>query len=272
MTSPTKKPGQFNSQTLLIGAGASIVVFLTILAAFFLARNDIASGGGTATPTELIINPGAVTPEPVQPTPTNTVLLPAATPTLHTPLPATVTPTPLPTTATFTPLPGTPTPTTFVPTPTFTVSPTFRPPTQTPIPCGPPPNWVVYIVQPGDTVFSLAARTGISDEALRFANCLRNNNIRVGQQLYLPFVPPTLTPTATTQPPTPTDTPTPTATTFVTDTPTFTPTPTATFAPPPDTPTPTPTPPDVSLGTPTPTLSPTLPVVIPTETPTAGGG
>jgi LysM repeat protein len=127
--------------------------------------------------------------------------------------------------------------------------------------CPPPPNWVRYAVQPGDTLDSLARATQTSPEAIARANCLVNYNLSVGQPIYLPYLPqptatltlpapptPTHTPTATITPtPTPTtrpsDTPTPTATSLP-PTPTFTPTssPTATDTPPPS-PTATDTPP-----------------------------
>lgn len=63
-------------------------------------------------------------------------------------------------------------------------------PTATPPPtCGPPANWVIYIVQAGDTLYSLAQRTGTTVEAIRQANCLTSNTIWIGQRLYLPTLP-----------------------------------------------------------------------------------
>ena len=44
----------------------------------------------------------------------------------------------------------------------------------------------VYVVQPGDTLFSLARRFGTSVQAIMEANGLANFNIRVGQQLTIP--------------------------------------------------------------------------------------
>lgn len=128
--------------------------------------------------------------------------------------------------------------------------------TPTRVPCGPPPGWVIYYVQPGDTLWNISIRVGVSVETIRQANCLRDYIVRVGQPLYLPFRPASLTPTATRSPlPTPTWTPTLTSTPVVTPTITATPTPTPT-----ETPTATPT----STGTPTPTETPTA---MPTETP-----
>ena len=137
-------------------------------------------------------------------------------------------------------------------------------PTPTPFPClGPPPSWQIYVVQRGDTLYSLARRFGTTITAIIQANCLRSYTIYVGQQLYLPPLPPTFTPTATG---TPTDTPTPTPSLTITPTATETETPTpaitetatpGTVVPPTDTPTPT------ATETATPGT-----VVPPTDTPT----
>lgn len=141
----------------------------------------------------------------------------------------------------------------------------------TAIPCGPPPGWVYYVVQPGDTLYSLGRAYGVSVFALQQANCMGNlTTIRVGQRLYVPNVTPAFTPTFTPRPsatPTPSQTPSPTAisptpswtpTSSVTppsSTPTDTPTPTSTFT---DTPTPTDTPIPTDTSTPTETFTPTL--------------
>jgi len=105
--------------------------------------------------------------------------------------------------------------------------------------------WPSYRIQPGDTLFSLASVMGTRVNELRSANCLANDQIHAGQQLYLPRVlsitiTPTLTdtPTATQTPTdTTTDTPTPTntATATATDTPTETPIPMPTDSPTPTT-------------------------------------
>jgi len=44
----------------------------------------------------------------------------------------------------------------------------------------------VYVVQSGDTLFSIARRYGVSLDALRAANGLTGNNIATGQQLIIP--------------------------------------------------------------------------------------
>lgn len=89
-------------------------------------------------------------------------------------------------------------------------------PTNTPAQCGPPSNWVVYIVQSGDTLYSIARRVNQTVSQLKVANCLASDNIRAGQKLYIPFYPPplpspTALPTRTATPP-PTSTPLPSPT------------------------------------------------------------
>lgn len=60
-------------------------------------------------------------------------------------------------------------------------------PTRTPIPCGPPAGWTVYVVQPGDTLYRISQAYGIKPSELQFANCLGGSTlIRVGQKLYVP--------------------------------------------------------------------------------------
>ena len=55
--------------------------------------------------------------------------------------------------------------------------------------CGRPLNWAAYTVQRGDTLSSLAQRTGMSTQQIQTANCLAGTLIFAGQVLYLPFVP-----------------------------------------------------------------------------------
>ena len=69
------------------------------------------------------------------------------------------------------------------------------PPLPTPTPCGTvPAGWERYTVQPGDTLFSLASRAGVSQEQVMSVNCLDSPDLMAGQSLYLPPLP---TPTAT---------------------------------------------------------------------------
>jgi LysM repeat protein len=59
-------------------------------------------------------------------------------------------------------------------------------PTQTPVPCGAPRTWVIYIVQQGDTLYHLGQVYGIPFTDIQRANCLRSFIIHVGQPLYVP--------------------------------------------------------------------------------------
>jgi LysM repeat protein len=95
-------------------------------------------------------------------------------------------------------------------------------PTQTRIPCGAPRTWVIYIVQPGDTLYHLGQVYGIPYTVIQKANCLPNTTIHIGQSLY---VPPwaTRTPSPTIYGSLPTDTPMDPWTETPTDTPTPTP-------------------------------------------------
>lgn len=136
--------------------------------------------------------------------------------------------------------------------------------------CGRPDGWVLYVVQPGDSLSRLSRATGASVDAIRQGNCLVVGGlIYVGQRLYLPSLP---APTSTASPeptrsPDPTPTPTPPPTATPTEPPTAEPTrevpPTATAeqtVPPTQTPT-------EPLATPT--VAPTVgPTTEPTEQPT----
>ena len=86
----------------------------------------------------------------------------------------TATPTPSPTPS--------PTPT---PEPTPSVSPT---PTASPTPPSTPaPSVRIYVVQPGDTLSAIAARFGVSVQAIINANGLANpNTLGIGQRLVIP--------------------------------------------------------------------------------------
>jgi hypothetical protein len=89
-----------------------------------------------------------------------------------------------------------------------TATPAGPPPViETPMACPPPPNWAAYSVESGDTLNTLANRTGVSVFELQHANCLVNLTLQPGQVVYLPFNPPTSTPTSTTTPVTPSPTP-----------------------------------------------------------------
>ena len=131
-------------------------------------------------------------------------------------------------------------------------------PPPTPIPCGPPAGWVYYIVQKGDTLYSIGRAYGVSVAQLQAANCMGSStNIRVGQKLYVPNVAPKL----------------PSSTPSLTMTPTLEPSATSTSLPPSATPTvnlpspsQTPIPPTVTPSNPTETAIPTDTPILPTLT------
>ena len=84
-------------------------------------------------------------------------------------------------------------------------------PIHTPIPCGSPKTWVIYIVQPGDSLYHLSQIDQVTVAELQQANCLGTSTIlHTGQVLYVPPwapigpspIPPTVMPPANT----PTDT------------------------------------------------------------------
>lgn len=65
------------------------------------------------------------------------------------------------------------------------------PSTETPIHCGPPSGWILYTVQPGDTLFYISLAFGVSISELQYANCLGSSTlIRTGQRIYVPNVKP----------------------------------------------------------------------------------
>jgi uncharacterized protein len=74
------------------------------------------------------------------------------------------------------------------------------PTTAAPTACGAPSGWVIYHVQPGDTLYGLSVAVGLSTGELQSANCLESGLIFVGQSLYLPFQPARLSTPPPTQP------------------------------------------------------------------------
>ncbi len=156
----------------------------------------------------------------------------------------------------------------------------MRPPPR--IVCGPPAWWEQYMVQAGDTLFSLARRRGTTVSQIMNANCMVSVRLYTGRQIYLPpgeaTAVPTVTPvpsptrkprpTKTAVPPTNTVTPPPVATLTPTNTP-VTPTNTpVTATNTPVTPTNTPVTPTNTPITPTNTpVTPTNTPVTPTDTP-----
>jgi LysM repeat protein len=91
------------------------------------------------------------------------------------------------------------------------------PPEVQPTQCQPRTAWPIYVVKQGDTLSQIARQVGASVAQLIEANCLKNDVIRTGQQLFVPNLPkPTAKPTKEAQatatvgpPPPPTDTPEP---------------------------------------------------------------
>ena len=188
-----------------------------------------------ATPTPVPAASPAVQQEVVQtllPTPgeTTTMMIATSTPTIETLVPTSTETAALPN--------STSSPTIQTP----TVLPPVEPPTSEPgEKCGPPSGWVIYIVRPGDTLYSLSRIYGVSVSQIQAANCLGNGNrIFAGQQLWVPFL-----------------LPLPTATLYPTTAPTFTVTPLA--------PTATPVPPTIA---PTETAGSPVPLDTPTSAPT----
>ncbi len=201
-------------QRVAIGAGAFIVVVLTVVSAVFLAMQDLPEDGlaPDITPTDIVqINPTVDSTPPVRtpppaitteaPGPTNTPEpLPTEPLSADTPIPP-VEETEEPSPTALPPPPDTSTPEAPVATNTpVQVTATF---TATPAEvtnCGtaPPAGWVSYTVQLGDTFNSLATRTNVSVFELQESNCLRD--IQIGDSLYLPFIPPAPTVTNTSTP------------------------------------------------------------------------
>lgn len=98
-------------------------------------------------------------------------------------------------------------------TPTFTPSHTSIPST-TEYVCGPYPGWVLYTVQPNDTLYSLSNAFNVAVYMLQRANCMgTSTTIRAGKKIYVPNRP-TITPVPATNTPvtattSPTSTPIP---------------------------------------------------------------
>jgi LCP family protein required for cell wall assembly len=59
----------------------------------------------------------------------------------------------------------------------------------TPEPCVPPDDWGIYLVQPGNTLYSIGRRFGSDVDTLMRVNCLNTTTIFVDQRLYVPGLP-----------------------------------------------------------------------------------
>jgi LysM repeat protein len=55
--------------------------------------------------------------------------------------------------------------------------------------CGRPPGWVAYLIQQGDTLFSIAGWVGTTVPELKQANCLESDKILAGAELWVPHLP-----------------------------------------------------------------------------------
>lgn len=73
-------------------------------------------------------------------------------------------------------------------------TPTFPP---TPADCPPPSGWVPLLVGQADRLEALAAQRGATVRQIMLANCLATTYLQPESVLYLPFIPPTNTPTLT---------------------------------------------------------------------------
>jgi LCP family protein required for cell wall assembly len=101
-----------------------------------------------------------------------------------------------PSTSTFVPTPLASTP---IPTPSNPIlisTATVDAAPSTPAACVPPDDWGIHVVQPGNTLYSLAQRYNTSVDALMQVNCLNTHTIFSGQRLYIPA--PSATPTTET--------------------------------------------------------------------------
>ena len=144
-----------NLQQLFTGILIALVSIGLLLGGFSLS---LAEGNSVATS---ISNPTL--------TPTST-MLPTSSPTWQ------------PFTASVSTTPSLDSPTLF---PTRTPSLTLTPPPP-PTNCPPPLGWLVYFVQPGETLDSIATRYRISTSILQGANCLLTKELPAGVVVYVP--------------------------------------------------------------------------------------
>ena len=181
---------------IVIGIIAAIFSCAIVTGVFLLALSEggiklaLPSPTSTSVPTTTtpLASSTSAPTDTLQPTETTQ---PTETPAVSSPT-ATFTSSP---TATFTSTTPTLPPTrTQSPLPPPTLVPTSPP--QPPAGCGQPASWVIYIVQPGDTLYSIGRTYGVTVEQLIFANCLTSTAIYPGQKLYVPNVAPQL-PTST---------------------------------------------------------------------------
>jgi LysM repeat protein len=84
-----------------------------------------------------------------------------------------------------------------IPTSTSVARPTLPTPTTTQAaqPCYPHVGWVPYIVQPGDTLFQIGLRYGLTVDALMRGGCLASTQLTAGQLILVPDIQPSFSPT-----------------------------------------------------------------------------
>ena len=194
------------------GISLAILAAVTVIGGLWVAVSE--GGQGLAQATAVVaatvtagpVRPSATAGQPASPTPLQAATgLASLAPTLR------PTVTLNPSQAATGTLPPTRTPTASpTPTPTSSATQTSPPPPTitprvsavSPAPCIPPPAWVKYIVAPGDTLFQLSLRFGVSPHQLQTANCLADADIKFGQTLFVPFVASATSPAISTSTPT----------------------------------------------------------------------
>ena len=184
------RAGQKSMVRRRVYTAVPFVVILLFLLAFAVFREQVLSLGDTQTPEPvLLIEPTIVATQPPA-SPTRLRL----SPTMSTDavglsadlLDPTATPTASPTQ---TPTKAAALAATLETLPKPTVTPTAV--------CEKPETWVVYIVHEGEALFNLALETGSTVDEVKRVNCLTSNILSIGQELWLPNLPPTHTPTPT---------------------------------------------------------------------------
>ena len=175
---PGEGMGSVLRQALISGAIVGVIL-VTVVAAILLTNVVGGSDADSIAATGPTIVGEVLSPTPIPEAVTDTPLpIASATNTLLPPPSATSTETEAPATLTNTPTPSA-TSTEVVP----TATPAITAPAGTL--CPPPVGWQAYLVQPGDTVASLAEQSGVSEETLREANCLGDAPMTPGQIVFL---------------------------------------------------------------------------------------
>lgn len=186
------KPTRF--QQLIAGLAVLMVVAMTLAGGVLLAASDNPEGSDlfagrspTATPYTL----PTVAEEEAEIKETKEV-----TPEAATAPPITATPAP-----TDTPEPTATATTVVAVAPTNTAAPMAAAPAAEAATCVVRPDWVAYQVQPGENLYRIGLRYGLSASAMQAANCLPDTTIEAEQTIRVPYTPsPTQAPPPTTAP------------------------------------------------------------------------